>query len=747
MRLVLLTASLLTLGTAMAGAALPTEAYLSWSAATPAADIHGEAPAALDASHTPAARTALKGADIDVAWRGTASGPHVVWTKSTLNPLNGCLQCLDGSPLANCQVTAQYYDSSGLVTSNTTTTAADGCWSMTLNCATSNQMNEHLVISSPCCKTTWTVYTTSCAGNLGTLICDDCDDCVKPPPNMTGWWQLDELTGPLALDLAGGNPCAWTGSPTPTSGQYVQNSTYLTSISDYMNNPTPTANVDFGTGNFSIDAWIKGTNPFSAVRTIVDHRKVTPGTSQLRGYTLFVYLGNLGLQMADGTGSPAFTNFIASGPSLWDGQWHHDAATVFRSTTSGGTLYVDGAPIYTFNPTVRPNSLDNTGAFRIGQAYDLSSLAFAGNIDEVEIFKSTLSAQEILDIYTAGVHGKCKETCSLLWDVSLWNNQASVSTNLTICNYSSTPQTYSWSMTGQPLSLPNCTVNGPTVFNPAGGTVTVGVGSCLQIPVTITNPGGMVTGDVACYQANVTNLSTNHPLVCHGSISASGPGTCANGPRPWALVGVGATVPASFVLINMSDVPTQYPIKIEVMPMDMTPEKVVSLNGLPPGEPWIATFVVAPHDSVTITTDCRWMSADAFMAHSVIFNVDVNGDGRWEALASENLFQALAMPVGVDPGGGGSPPLGLSSAPTPSRERVEVRLALAAPGSATLDVLDVTGRLLRTLDLIGGVHQPGEQRFVWDGRRSDGRDAGPGLYIFRVRTGGATLTAKVIRIP
>ncbi len=84
--------------------------------------------------------------------------------------------------------------------------------------------------------------------------------------------------------------------------------------------------------------------------------------------------------------------------------------------------------------------------------------------------------------------------------------------------------------------------------------------------------------------------------------------------------------------------------------------------------------------------------------------------------------------------------------PNPARADAFVRFVLPAPGDAvTLDVLDVSGRLVRQMAharLAAGPHQ-----YVWDGRRDSGLSAAPGIYLVRLgstRFGAAT--QKVIRI-
>ncbi|NNE43907.1 MAG: hypothetical protein HKN12_06845, partial [Gemmatimonadetes bacterium] len=82
--------------------------------------------------------------------------------------------------------------------------------------------------------------------------------------------------------------------------------------------------------------------------------------------------------------------------------------------------------------------------------------------------------------------------------------------------------------------------------------------------------------------------------------------------------------------------------------------------------------------------------------------------------------------------------------PNPFGAGTVAELALPAPASVFLEVLDVAGRRIRLLAderLDAGVH-----RMAWDGRDSSGRAVANGVYFFRLRSGGEVLTSKAVRI-
>lgn len=162
--------------------------------------------------------------------------------------------------------------------------------------------------------------------------------------------------------------------------------------SDYREFPT-NENLNFGTGDLSISAWVKTTST-SGIEVILDKRVETTGPIQ--GYALSNYNGNLLLQLADGVGNQ-FTNYVTN-ISIADGNWHHVAVTVDRNQPDGGRWYLDGVEVVgeRFNPT-RRGSLSNSKPLVIGRRSDNPGWPgfFKGEIGSVRLDKRVLSSQEI----------------------------------------------------------------------------------------------------------------------------------------------------------------------------------------------------------------------------------------------------------------------------------------------------------------------------------------------------------------
>ncbi len=102
--------------------------------------------------------------------------------------------------------------------------------------------------------------------------------------------------------------------------------------------------------------------------------------------------------------------------------------------------------------------------------------------------------------------------------------------------------------------------------------------------------------------------------------------------------------------------------------------------------------------------------------------------------------------VGVEDGPRG--PLTASLAPSwpnPMRTTSSVSFALTRAGQARLDVVDIQGRVVRTL--VDGVRPAGPQSATWDGRGHDGAACPAGVYFYRLQAEGRTFSQKVALVP
>jgi hypothetical protein len=245
-------------------------------------------------------------------------------------------------------------------------------------------------------------------------------NCVAPPSGLLNWWPFDEKTGTQAQDIRGLTNDIGTHSnnPTPVTGK-VGGALSFDGVDDFVeiangrevnfsgactdwSDPPPDAEP------LTIDVWVKTDLPAgklganSGLLTILDKR-VNPDDP--RGYHLFLFNGRLGFQI-DGK------NFVApmNSPNVADNLWHFVAVSLQRCAINGGKLYVDGMPVMA---TAGTDGLANTAKLFIGRSDPVfGANFFQGVLDELEIFKRSLSDDEVRTLSEARNGGKCfREAC------------------------------------------------------------------------------------------------------------------------------------------------------------------------------------------------------------------------------------------------------------------------------------------------------------------------------------------------
>ena len=81
--------------------------------------------------------------------------------------------------------------------------------------------------------------------------------CVLPPSGMVSWWPFNEPSGGISLDIIGTNDGANINTPVRVPGRVIGALEFDgTNYVVVPHNPS----LDFGTNDFTIDAWI---NPSS----------------------------------------------------------------------------------------------------------------------------------------------------------------------------------------------------------------------------------------------------------------------------------------------------------------------------------------------------------------------------------------------------------------------------------------------------------------------------------------------------
>jgi hypothetical protein len=79
--------------------------------------------------------------------------------------------------------------------------------------------------------------------------------------------------------------------------------------------------------------------------------------------------------------------------------------------------------------------------------------------------------------------------------------------------------------------------------------------------------------------------------------------------------------------------------------------------------------------------------------------------------------------------------------PNPFNPSTTLSYEIPHPGTVTLEVYDIQGRLVRSMNR--SEQQAGFHAFVWDGRGGDGKTLSSGTYLCRVMFDGSFLTTKL----
>lgn len=477
-------------------------------------------------------------------------------------------------------------------------------------------------------------------------------DCKHPPANMADWWPMDDNPVlPPIDDIAGimnhGTP---SGGVTPAGAASCSSSGALAfnGVNGVVTVPNVpgTADINFGLGNFTIEGWIRTTG--GGLEPFVDKR-TTDGGSNVYGYTLFSFNGRLAFQLASGV----FGNFIATGlPFINDGQCHHVAAVVYRNG-SGGTgsanvirLFVDGVS-QSFNDNAIIGSVNNTSALVFGQRLPIlaGNLFLNGVLDEFEFFRRSLGNNEIVDLYTAGQFGKCREVCYTN-SVLYCRGDVSKQVCFQICNYTGAPQSYTWNLSG-PIGGAGCSNIGAMNFSPSAGvTAMIPAGQCVNVcvnlprPVGLPNPPPYLTG---CYQLSVTNNATGATFGCTNTVSASSRwcGDWWQNPTT-ATQRVGTERTYTLNLLNEVDDNgvLEYTIRA-VIPDGAGGEvadlEAVSLDGLPPGEPVLRVIALPIGVPIKVGVGVTILAHETFAPVELVVEFDNDGDGVPDAAGRQRI--------------------------------------------------------------------------------------------------------------
>ena len=237
------------------------------------------------------------------------------------------------------------------------------------------------------------------------------------------------------------------------------------------------------------------------------------------------------------------------------------------------------------------------------------------------------------------------------------------------------------------------------------------------------------------------------PVFCIGN---SGPGFATTRvPGSYNnTLGVGATtsadVIASFSSRGPSPVGAEWPA--DQRKPDLSAPGQLVRSSLPGGiyQAWSGTSMAAPHVAGTVALMLQGRpSMDYTTIASILLTTTVDrgpvgydfdyGHGRLDAFAATTLAVTDV----------GNPTIGrtLRISPNPFRERVRIDYAATASGPASLEVFDLAGRRVWSIDATGAQGELG-----WDGRDADGAAVPAGVYLVRLTRGGEVTTGRMLRL-
>ena len=207
---------------------------------------------------------------------------------------------------------------------------------------------------------------------------------------LIGYWQLNEGHGAMAADQARSRHLTLPSG----NAWWVNGANYALTLDG-----TKAAAVNIGTMNttteedYLVEAWFKADEEQAGTATILSTMK-TDLRLNAQGQ-MELLCGN--------TADPANDQaLMVSSSDLRDGQWHHVAINVLKSTNGSGIVYIDGQQSKQIAASAMPALygdklfLGGRRVEAVGAEYTMTQL-FKGAIDEVRIWKSRRTADVIRD--------------------------------------------------------------------------------------------------------------------------------------------------------------------------------------------------------------------------------------------------------------------------------------------------------------------------------------------------------------
>lgn len=227
---------------------------------------------------------------------------------------------------------------------------------------------------------------------------------VQAAPTLLGHWTFDEGSGTQSLDSSGqGRDASIIGSPAWVSGIAGTALSFDGSGTNYL--VVPGTQGDHLQQGFTVSAWISSTSTVES--TVVNKTLGGVQTGWFINVREGTGLGDFYVNGEDGR---------ITGAYVTDGGWHHLVGT-YDGDSGDEILYVDGTPVAW--GTVAYSSINSQpwmiGGAQMDASYGGGFTTFSGDIDDVQIYDSALSASAVAFLYAnPGITAPEPATLSLL---------------------------------------------------------------------------------------------------------------------------------------------------------------------------------------------------------------------------------------------------------------------------------------------------------------------------------------------
>jgi hypothetical protein len=203
-----------------------------------------------------------------------------------------------------------------------------------------------------------------------------------PTDGLVGWWPLDSDTNDYSGNRNDGTNYGSVRVEGINGGaRYFDGVNDLVTMGDVLDQPE---------NDFTISAWVKSTSTATGNNNGILYKRGT-GYSYSEGFRFNMPNGTFNIHIANGTEWAYYTTPVGG---YNDGNWHHVAAVVTRST--GLKIIVDGT-VYSNTATIT-GSIESSSPITIGALYlggGGTYHPFLGSICDVRIYNRALSEAEI----------------------------------------------------------------------------------------------------------------------------------------------------------------------------------------------------------------------------------------------------------------------------------------------------------------------------------------------------------------